>query len=65
MQNDLYVKFLMFNIQILNVKMIQMSNVKLFDVSYSNDKCQNDLNVKLFDVGHSNVYCDNVEHQTV
>ena len=42
-----------------------MSNVKLFDVSYSNDKCQNDLNVKLFDVGHSNVYCDNVEHQTI
>ena len=36
----------MFDIQMSNVKMIRMSNVKLFDVQHSNDKCQNDLNVK-------------------
>ena len=43
---------LMFDIQKLNIKMIRMSNVKLFDVQHSNDKSQNDLNVdtKLFDV---------------
>ena len=47
-----------------------MIKVKLFDVRYSNDGCQNDLNVevKLFDILHSNVECQNdrnVKHQTV
>ena len=32
-------------IRMLNVKMIQISKVKLFDVRHSNDECQNDLNV--------------------
>ena len=57
-------------IQMSNVKIIQMLKVKLFDVRYSNDGCQNDLNVevKLFDILHSNVECQNdrnVKHQTV
>ena len=40
----------MFDIRMLNFKMIRMSNVKMFDVQHSTDKCQNDLNVRLFDV---------------
>ena len=47
----------MFDIQMLNVKMMQMSNIKRFDVPHSNDERQNGLNVKLFDVLHSNVQC--------
>ena len=33
----------MFDIQLSNVKMIPMLNVKLFDVRHSNGECQNDL----------------------
>ena len=42
---------LMFDIQMLKVKMIRMSNVKLFEVQHSKDECQNDIrmsNVKQF-----------------
>ena len=36
---------LMFHIRMSKVKMIQMSNIKLFDILHSNDECQNDMNV--------------------
>ena len=49
--------FLMFDIQMMNVKMIKMSNVKLFDIQHSNDKCQNDLNVECQTVCCSTFEC--------
>ena len=44
-QNDLNVKLSDVghsNVQKSNVKLIQMTNLKLFDVSYSNEECQNE-----------------------
>ena len=29
-----------------NVKMIEMSNIKLFDVQHSNDACKNDMKIE-------------------
>ena len=51
-------------IQMLNLKMIQMSNVKLHDDQHLNDGCQKDLYVHQFDVKHSNDEHQSVRHTT-